>query len=121
MAYDASNIFRKIIDGEIPCRKVFENSHALAFHDVNPVMPVHVLVVPKGRYTTMDEFARDASAEEQADLVRAMGEVARLMGVAESGYRLIANNGADGRQEVGHLHFHVLGGTRIGGRMVKLD
>ena len=64
MAYDASNIFRKIIDGEIPCRKVFENSHALAFHDVNPVMPVHVLVIPKGRYATMDEFARDASAED---------------------------------------------------------
>ncbi len=121
MAYDDDNIFAKIIAGEIPCKKVFENTHALAFHDISPQMPVHVLVVPKGHYVTMDEFSRDASAAEQADLVRAIGEAARIAGVERSGYRLIANNGEDAHQEVPHLHFHVLGGKRIGGRMIKGD
>ncbi len=121
MAYDDTNIFARIIAGEIPCKKVFENTHALAFHDISPQMPVHVLVIPKGRYVTMDEFAAAASTDEQADLSRAIGEVARITGVAETGYRLIANNGEDAHQEVPHLHFHVLGGKRIGGRMIKGD
>ena len=121
MAYDQSNVFARIIAGEIPCDKVFENTHALAFRDTSPQMPVHVLVVPKGHYLSMDEFAERASAEEQADLVRALGEVARLTGVTDGGYRLIANNGADAHQEVPHLHFHLLGGKRIGGRMIKPD
>ena len=121
MAYDPSNVFARILRGEIPCRKVYENAHALAFHDINPLMPVHVLVIPKGRYITFDELAQSGSAAELAGFVRAIGEAARLSGVTESGYRLIANNGEDAHQEVPHLHVHLFGGKRIGGRMIKPD
>lgn len=121
MAYDRQNIFARILRGEIPCKKVYESAHALAFNDINPQMPVHVLVIPKGEYVTLDDFTARASDAELADFVKAVGEVARLAGVAESGYRIIANAGEDAHQEVPHLHVHVFGGKRIGGRMIKPD
>lgn len=114
MPYDPENVFAKILRGEIPCNKVLETEHSLAFRDINPARPVHVLVIPKGAYVTWDEFAAKATPAEQADYVQAIGAVARQEGVAESGYRLIQNNGEDGHQEVPHLHVHVLGGAPIG-------
>ncbi len=117
MAYDTDNIFARILRGEIPNRTVYEDEHVLAFHDINPQAPVHVLVIPKGPYENMADFSAEASAEEQAALVSAIGKVARLMEVQDTGFRLIANNGPDGIQEVPHLHFHVLGGRRLGGML----
>lgn len=116
--YDDSNIFARILRGEIPCNKVHEDEHALAFHDINPQTPVHVLVVPKGAYVDMDDFAANASEAEIAGFVRAIGLVARQMGVVEDGYRFLANNGANAHQEVPHLHVHVFGGKNLG-RMIK--
>lgn len=118
MSYDENNIFAKIIRGEIPCDKVYEDDHCLAFNDISPQAPVHVLVIPKGHYVNVDDFHTSASDQEIAALTRAIGTVARETGVAETGYRLIANNGEDGHQEVPHLHFHVLGGRPMG-RMVS--
>ncbi len=118
MSYDPNNIFARILRGEIPCKKVYEDDHVLAFHDIRPQAPVHVLVIPKGPYEGWDDFHEQASDVEAAALARAVGKVARLMGVAESGYRVIANCGAHGHQEVPHLHLHVLGGRPIG-RMVQ--
>ena len=114
MSYDDSNIFAKIIRGEIPCDKVFESEHSLAFRDINPQAPTHVLVVPKGRYESYDDFSASASEAEIADFVRSVGEVARLCGVVEAGYRILSNIGNDGHQEVPHLHVHVFGGRRLG-------
>lgn len=118
MAYDDDNIFAKILRGEIPCDKVHETEHALAFRDINPQAPVHVLVIPKGRYVSMDDFSASASDAEIGDFTRAVGEVARMMGVVDSGYRILANHGDDGHQEVPHLHIHVFGGKNLG-RMIK--
>ena len=118
MAYDDSNVFAKILRGEIPCKKVYENDHALAFHDIHPQAPVHVLVIPKGRYVGLDDFALNASAAEQAGLVRALGEAARLLGVEKDGYRTLSNFGRNAHQEVPHLHFHIFGGKRLG-RMLE--
>ncbi len=114
MAYDRDNIFARILRGEIPCDKVYEDEHALAFRDIHPLAPVHTLVVPKGEYADLDTFTREAPAELVAGFLRAIGEVARLEGLAEEGYRLIINNGPDGGQEVPHLHAHILGGRRVG-------
>lgn len=119
MAYDDDNIFAKILRGEIPCEKVYEDDHALAFHDVRPQAPVHVLVIPKGRYRTMDEFGAKADAAEIAGFLRAVATVARETGVVETGYRTIVNNGPDGLQEVPHLHMHVLGGRPLGRMLAK--
>lgn len=121
MAYDPDNIFAKILRGEIPNQTVLETEHSLAFRDINPARPTHVLVIPKGPYVTWDEFAANASDAEMADFVRAIGEVARREGVAESGYRLIQNNGEDGRQEVPHLHVHVLGGASCGPMVRRME
>lgn len=114
MAYDTNNIFAKILRGEIPCDKVFEDDHTLAFKDIHPQAAVHVLVIPKGAYVGIDDFYANASDAEIAALTRAIGTVARAAGVADSGYRVIANTGPDGHQEVPHLHFHVLGGQPLG-------
>ena len=119
MAYDPENIFARILRGEIPCKKVYEDDWALAFHDINPLMPVHVLGIPKGPYVSLDDFSAQAPAEALGGFLKAVGEVARLMGVDESGYRIVANSGADANQEVPHFHVHVFGGRRIGGRMIK--
>jgi histidine triad (HIT) family protein len=118
MAYDDDNIFAKILRGEIPCDKVYENEHALAFRDINPQTEVHVLVIPKGAYTSMTDFAAEASDAEIAGFVRAVGETAKLVGVTEDGYRVLANNGVDANQEVPHLHIHVFGGQPLG-RMIR--
>lgn len=118
MSYDANNVFAKLLRGEIPAKKVYEDEHVLAFHDIRPQAPVHVLVIPKGAYVSLDEFHVKASAAEQAALMKALGQAARLAGIAETGYRVIANIGGDGHQEVPHLHFHVLGGRPMG-RMVS--
>lgn len=116
-AYDDTNIFARILRGEIPNKTVLDTPHSLAFHDIHPKAPVHVLVIPKGRYVSYDHFAREASAEEIVDFTRAVGEVARMTGVAcdeGRGFRLIANAGGDGVQEVPHMHLHVLGGRVLG-------
>jgi histidine triad (HIT) family protein len=117
--YDDTNVFARILRGEIPSKTVLETPHTLAFHDVRPQAPVHVLVIPKGRYVTFDHFATEASDAEIADFTRAAGEVCRLTGVGAGGdgYRIIANAGAHGVQEVPHYHLHILGG-RVLGRML---
>jgi len=113
-AYDDQNIFAKILRGEIPNTTVLETAHSLAFEDISAQAPVHVLVIPKGPYVCFDHFASNASDAEIADFTRAVGQVCRLMGVEADGYRLIANAGQNGVQEVPHLHVHVLGGRRLG-------
>ena len=118
MAYDDDNIFAKILRGEIPCDKVHETEHSLAFRDINPQTPVHVLVIPKGRYTSMDDFSANASDAEIADFNRAVGDVARMTDIVVDGYRILANHGRDGHQEVPHFHMHVFGGKNLG-RMIK--
>ncbi len=118
MAYDENNIFAKILRGEIPCNKAYEDDHVLAFHDINPQTPTHVLVIPKGAYESFDDFSQKASDAEIAALVRAAGKIARDEGVAEAGYRVLANTGADGLQEVPHFHLHIFGGRNLG-RMIK--
>ena len=118
MAYDDDNIFAKILRSEIPCDKVHETEHSLAFRDINPQTPVHVLVIPKGKYVSMDDFSANASDAEQADFMRAVGAVARMEGIVENGYRVLSNIGRDGHQEVPHLHMHVFGGKNLG-RMIK--
>ncbi len=117
MAYDDGNIFAKILRGEIPCNKVYEDAHALAFHDISPQTRVHVLVIPKGRYVSSDDFAAEAPDAEIAGFVRAVGKVARELGVTESGYRILANHGVDAHQEVPHFHIHLFAGQDLG-RMV---
>ena len=112
--YDENNIFAKILRGEIPCQKVDECAHTLSFQDINPQAPIHILVIPKGAYKDMDDFSEQASAEEQAAFIAAIGRVARAAGLAADGYRVISNIGQNGHQEVPHLHMHVLGGGPIG-------
>jgi len=114
-AYDADNPFAKILRGELPCQKVHETKHALAFHDIRPQAPVHVLVIPKGAYVDMDDFTARASDAEVAGFFRAVGETARKLGVVEAGYRILSNLGADARQEVFHLHVHIFAGRDLGG------
>jgi diadenosine tetraphosphate (Ap4A) HIT family hydrolase len=114
MAYDPSNVFARILRGEIPCKKVHEDEFALAFHDINPLAPVHVLVIPKGSYVSMADFTAKGSPEEIAGLFRAVGKVAELLGLVEGGYRILANTGANAHQEVPHLHVHVFAGAPLG-------
>jgi diadenosine tetraphosphate (Ap4A) HIT family hydrolase len=119
LPYDDSNIFARILRGEIPCRKVYEDDHALAFHDINPQAPLHILVIPKGPYVSWDDFSERASAEEIAGFVRAVGHVAREKGVVAAGYRLLANVGGHGGQEVPHLHVHLFGGGPLGPMLAR--
>ena len=122
-AYDDQNIFAKILRGEIPNKTVLETEHSLAFEDIAPQAPVHVLVIPKGPYVTFDHFAAHASEAEIVDYTRAIGEVCRLTGAAEAaggqGYRLLSNAGTSGVQEVPHLHVHVCGGRVLGRMLAK--
>jgi diadenosine tetraphosphate (Ap4A) HIT family hydrolase len=113
-AYDDENIFARILRGEIPCKKVDECPHTLSFADIQPQAPVHILVIPKGAYVNMADFSAHASAEEQVAFVSALGRVARQAGVTDSGFRLIANTGENGHQDVPHLHVHILGGEPLG-------
>ena len=119
MSYDPENIFAKILRGEIPNSTVFEDEHVLAFRDINPLTPTHVLVIPKGPYVDYDQFAAEASDAEIAALVRAVGTIARAEGVAEAGYRVLTNCGADAHQEVPHFHVHIFGGERLGHMLPK--
>ena len=112
-AYDDQNIFAKILRGEIPNKTVFENDHALAFHDIQPQAPVHVLIIPKGPYMSLDHFARDASPEEQVGFFAAVAAVCDQLGL-DAGFRSIANTRAHGVQDVPHYHMHILGGQHLG-------
>lgn len=116
--YDDNNIFARILRGEIPARKVYEDDHAFAFHDINPQAPTHVLVIPKGRYVSWADFSAKAPDAEIAGFVRAVGAVARELGIEESGYRLLANAGPNSHQEVPHLHVHIFGGKKLGPMLV---
>lgn len=120
MAYDPSNIFARILRGEIPCKKIYEDEWALAFHDISPRAPVHILVIPKGSYVSMVDFGARASADEIAGLFRAVARVAEEQGVSESGYRMLANVGEHGHQEVPHLHVHLFGGAPLGPMIGKV-
>lgn len=117
--YDDGNVFAKILRGELPCKKVMENDHVLAFHDINPLAPVHVLVIPKGAYVSWDDFSAKASADEIAAMVRAVGEVARMVGADTQGYRVLSNVGKRGGQEVPHFHVHVFGGQPLGPMLAR--
>ena len=116
--YDDANVFAKILRGEIPSRKVYEDEWALAFHDINPQAPVHVLVIPKGRYCSLADFSADASDAEIAGFIRAVGHVARSLGLEAPGYRTLANMGDHAGQEVGHFHVHLFAGQPLG-RMIQ--
>ena len=122
MQYDKNNIFAKILRGEIPCKKIYENEYVLAFHDANPQKKIHALVVPKGEYVNLDDFSSKASEKEIVGLIKGVGTVAKKLGISEvvkgKGYRSLVNVGEDGGQEVSHLHFHIFGGEKIG-RMVS--
>ncbi len=120
MAYDPDNIFARILRGEIPCDKVYEDDHALAFRDIQPQAPVHVLVIPKAAHATMDDFVEKASEAEIAGFFRAVGLVARQLELVEPGYRILANHGRDGHQEVMHFHVHIFGGRDLGGMIKRL-
>jgi histidine triad (HIT) family protein len=111
--YDATNIFARILRGELPCSKVYEDEWALAFHDIRPQAPVHVLVIPRGGWVSWDDFTAHASTEEIAGFMRAVGHVTRVLGVDKPGYRLMVNMGQDGHQEVAHLHVHIFGGRQF--------
>tara|TARA_B100001093_G_scaffold200530_1_gene192690 strand:+ start:1000 stop:1356 length:357 start_codon:yes stop_codon:yes gene_type:complete len=114
MNYDKNNIFAKILKGEIPCKKVYENDHVLAFYDINPQKKIHVLVIPKGEYIDLDHFNSKASDKEIVELNKAITNVSNLLGVKDKGYRTLTNIGSDGGQEVPHLHFHIFAGEKVG-------
>jgi histidine triad (HIT) family protein len=116
--YDDTNIFARILRGEIPCNKVYEDQWALAFHDINPLAPTHVLVIPKGKYVSFADFSASAGADEIAGFVRAVGKVAKDRGLEAQGYRLLANMGEHSGQEVPHFHVHLFAGRPLG-RMLE--
>ena len=121
MAYNESNIFAKILRGEIPCNKIYEDEFVLSFHDINPQKKIHALVIPKGKYTDLDDFSSKASPEEIVGLIKGINIVAKKLGIATEigkGYRALANISDHGGQEVPHLHFHLFGGERVG-KMVE--
>ena len=113
--YDDNNIFAQILRGEIPCNKVYEDAHVLAFQDINPQTQVHVLIIPKGRYVSSEDFAAYAAETEIASLMRAVAQVAKEFGLIETGYRILANHGVNAHQEVPHFHIHLFGGEDLGG------
>jgi histidine triad (HIT) family protein len=119
LAYDDGNVFARILRGEIPCRKAYEDDFALAFHDIQPRAPIHILVIPKGAYVSWDDFSARAPDAEIAGFVRAVGQVAREHDLVAPGYRLLANIGGDGGQEVPHLHVHLFGGRPLGAMLVE--
>ena len=117
--YDDQNIFAKILRGEIPAKKVYEDEWAFAFHDIAPQAPIHILVIPKGAYVSWDDFSVTASDSEVAGFLRAVGHVAREQGLVAPGYRLLANIGVHGHQEVPHLHVHLFGGRQLGAMLPR--
>ena len=120
MEYDKNNIFAKILRGEIPCKKIYEDEFVLAFHDINPQRKVHALVIPKGDYVNLDDFASKASEKEIVGLIKGISKVAKTIGISDEveveggGYRSLVNVGDNGGQEVPHLHFHIFGGEKVG-------
>lgn len=116
--YDDDNIFAKILRDELPAKKLFENEYALAFHDIRPQAPVHVLVIPKGRYVSLADFSANAPDELQAGFWRSVGQVARELGLEDAGYRILSNAGEDSFQEVPHLHVHIFAGRPLGPMLV---
>jgi diadenosine tetraphosphate (Ap4A) HIT family hydrolase len=114
LPYDESNVFARILRGELPNKTVYEDEHVLAFHDINPMAPVHILVIPKGAYVSWDDFSERGSEAEIAAFVRAVGKIARDEGLVAAGYRLLANTGTNSGQEVPHLHVHIFGGRGLG-------
>ena len=112
--YDDNNVFAKILREEIPCKNVFENEFALSFEDINPLAPVHVLVIPKGKYLSVTDFSKNASDIEIAGLIKAIGETSEKLGLNGDGYRILSNAGTKANQEVPHLHFHIFGGRNLG-------
>jgi diadenosine tetraphosphate (Ap4A) HIT family hydrolase len=117
--YDDNNIFAMILRGDIPNKTVYEDDHALAFHDINPQAPIHVLVIPKGKYISMADFTANASADEIAGFWRAVGKTTEALGLVEPGYRLLANHGPHSHQEVPHLHVHILAGKFVGPMLMR--
>ena len=117
--YDDANVFAKILRGEIPSTPVYEDEYAFAFPDINPQAPTHILVIPKGRYVSWDDFSANASDAEIAGFVRAVGKIARDAGLVEPGYRLLANTGPNSHQEVPHLHVHIFGGRPLGPMLAR--
>ena len=122
MTYDKNNIFAKILRGEIPCKKIYEDDYVFAFHDINPQKKIHALVIPKGEYVNLDDFSARASEKEIIGLIQGIVTVAKKLGISEvakgAGYRSLVNVGENGGQEVPHLHFHIFGGEKVG-RMVS--
>ena len=117
--YDDGNIFARILRGELPSNKVYEDEHVLAFHDINPLAPTHILVIPKGSYVSWDDFSDHASDAEIAAFTRAVGKIARDAGLVEPGYRVLANVGSNSGQEVPHLHAHIFGGRPLGPMLAR--
>jgi diadenosine tetraphosphate (Ap4A) HIT family hydrolase len=117
--YDDTNLFARILRGELPANKVFEDEHVLAFHDINPLAPVHILVIPKGAYVSWDDFSARASDSEIGALVRAVGKVARDAGLVAPGYRVLANVGLNSGQEIPHLHLHIFAGGPLGPMLAR--
>lgn len=117
--YDTNNIFARILRGEIPCKKVYEDDFALAFHDINPQAPVHVLVIPKGEYVSMADFTATAPDALVTGFFRAVGKVADELGLVDGGYRILANAGTDSHQEVPHLHVHLFAGAPLGPMLTR--
>ena len=115
LVYDTENIFAKILGGQIPCEKVYEGKYVLAFHDIAPQAPVHILVIPKGQYISLSDFSEKASDEEASELIRVLGRLSRDFNIVQSGYRILANHGKNAHQEVPHFHVHLLGGRDLGG------
>ena len=114
MSYDPNNVFARILRGELPCRKVYEDAHVLAFHDIRPQAPTHIVLIPKGEYVSVDDFSERASDAELTAFIRAIGQIARQEGVSEGGYRVLANHGAAAHQEVPHFHLHLFAGRDLG-------
>jgi histidine triad (HIT) family protein len=114
MTYDSNNIFAKIIRGEIPCKKVYEDEYALAFHDIHPKAPVHILVIPKGAYVSFEDFGEKASANEITGFWRALSKISQDIEATQEGCRLLSNKGLNGGQEVPHFHVHLFAGRRLG-------
>jgi histidine triad (HIT) family protein len=119
LPYDDQNVFARILRREIPNKTVYEDEWALAFHDINPQAPLHILVIPKGSYVSWDDFSASASDAEIGGFIRAVGHVARELGLVEPGYRLLANIGMDAHQEVPHLHVHLFGGKPLGPMLAR--
>ena len=119
LPYDDQNVFARILRGEIPAKKVYEDEWSFAFHDIAPQAPIHILVIPKGAWVSWDDFSATASDAEIAGFLRAVGHVARAQGLVAPGYRLLANIGAHGHQEVPHLHVHLFGGRQLGAMLPR--